>query len=79
MGNLPATPRDLAAQAGLLPRLLLKPQDAAATLQISVRKLSDLTKRGLVPAVKIDTCVRYAMSDLAEYVRGLPRGEEVGR
>ncbi len=50
------------------PRLLLKPPDAAKSLEISVRKLAELTKRGLIPAVRIDRSVRYSVADLADFV-----------
>lgn len=55
------------------PRLLLKSHDAAKSIEVSVRKLADLTRRGLVPAVKIDGSTRYAIADLEAFVKGLPR------
>ncbi|GMV25135.1 MAG: hypothetical protein AMXMBFR58_11660 [Phycisphaerae bacterium] len=57
----------------LVPPLLLKVPSAAEVLQVSPRKLADLTSRGVIPSVKIDGSVRYAMTDLQAYVAGLPR------
>ncbi len=57
----------------LIPPLLLKTPDAADVLQVSIRKLADLTSRGVIPAVKIDGSVRYAMSDLQAFVQRLER------
>lgn len=61
------------SQSSSIPRLLVKPPDAAEILQVSPRKLADLTARGLVPAVKIDGSVRYAVADLRAFVDGLTR------
>lgn len=58
----------------VLPRLLVKTVDAAFMLQVSARKLADLTARGDIPVVRIDGSVRYAVVDLEAYVRGLSRG-----
>ena len=55
-------------------RLLLKPHDAAESLQVSVRKLAELTKRGLVRAVRIDRSVRYDPADLAAFIAGMKSG-----
>ncbi|MBX3391075.1 MAG: helix-turn-helix domain-containing protein [Phycisphaeraceae bacterium] len=57
----------------LVSRLLVKTSDAALMLQVSPRKLADLTARGMVPAVRIDGSVRYAVADLESFVRSLPR------
>ncbi len=47
---------------------LLKPPEAAKALAISERKLWDLTKRGEIPCVRIDRCVRYDQRDLATWI-----------
>jgi len=59
-----------------LPLLLLKPPTAARVLQISERKLFDLTRRGAVKAVRVDHSVRYALTDLNAYVESLRAGGE---
>ncbi|HYE63526.1 MAG TPA: helix-turn-helix domain-containing protein [Phycisphaerales bacterium] len=48
--------------------LLLKPRDAAIALQLSARKLFDLTKSGEIVAVRIGRAVRYDPLDLAAYI-----------
>ena len=60
-------------QESLLPCLLVRTTDAAFMLQISPRKLAALTARGVIPVVRIDGSVRYAVADLEAYVSGLPR------
>lgn len=56
------------------PTLLLRPSDAARALAISPRKLWELTNRGDVPAVRIGRAVRYAPSDLAEWIEAQRQG-----
>ncbi len=54
------------AQAG---PLLLTAADAARTLAISPRKLWELTNRRLIPVVRIDRSVRYAVKDLQKFIQ----------
>jgi excisionase family DNA binding protein len=48
--------------------LLVKPQEAAAILSISPRKLARITREGGLRAVKIGRCVRYDPADLADWI-----------
>ena len=49
--------------------LLLKPNDAAKRLNVSVRTLRDLTnKMGEIPAVRIGKSVRYDVADLRAFI-----------
>ena len=52
-----------------VPRLALKPADAARALAISPRKLWELTARGEVPAVRHGKAVTYPVELLREYLR----------
>lgn len=47
---------------------LLTCREAAKLLGISDRKLWGLTKKGIVPMVKMDKTVRYRPEDLRKYV-----------
>jgi predicted DNA-binding transcriptional regulator AlpA len=53
-----------------VPRLLLKPREAAAALGISPRLLWSLTKSGELPCIRISRCVRYNPAALAEWIVG---------
>jgi excisionase family DNA binding protein len=48
--------------------LLWTAAEAAKSLRISQRKLWGLTKRGLIPAVRIGRAVRYSPVDLRDYI-----------
>jgi excisionase family DNA binding protein len=48
--------------------LLLRPRDAARALAIGERKLWDLTKRNLIPCVRIGRAVRYSPLDLQAWI-----------
>jgi excisionase family DNA binding protein len=48
--------------------LLLKVREAANALNISERKLWEMTKRGAIPAVRIGRAVRYDPADLQAYI-----------
>lgn len=48
--------------------LLLNPEQAAASLSISPRKLWDLRDRGEIPYLKVGRLTRYAVDDLRAYV-----------
>ena len=55
-------------------RLLLRAADAAEALGLGTRKLWELTNRGIIPCVRIDSrAVRYVVADLERWVEGLPR------
>jgi excisionase family DNA binding protein len=54
--------------APVTPRLL-NPQQAAAYMAISDRKLWSLTKEGRLPAVKIDRAVRYDLADIDMFIK----------
>ncbi len=60
--------------SGQAPHLLLKTRDAAETLQIAERTLFDLTKRGLIPVVRIGRSVRYDLRDLAKFIDANKKG-----
>jgi excisionase family DNA binding protein len=47
---------------------LLSAQQAAEYLAISERKLWNMTKENRIPAVKIDRCIRYDISDLDSFI-----------
>jgi excisionase family DNA binding protein len=49
-------------------RLLLKAREAAAALAISERTLWTLTDTGAIRSVRIGRSVRYALTDLQEYI-----------
>lgn len=55
-------------------RLLLKSPQAAAVLQISERKLWELTDEGKIPAVWIGRSKRYDRRDLVAYIDRLKEG-----
>jgi excisionase family DNA binding protein len=59
-----AAPMPLAA----IPRLLLKPKEAAAALRISPRLLWSKTKLGEIPCVRFGKSVRYAPAALQEWI-----------
>jgi hypothetical protein len=51
------------------PKLLLTQREAALALSVSERNLWDLTKRGLVPCVRVGRRgVRYSPLDLQAYI-----------
>lgn len=47
---------------------LLTAREAAEILTISPRHLWDLTKRGVLPAIKIGRSVRYARADIDAFI-----------
>ena len=49
--------------------LLLTAADAAKALAISPRKLWELTNRRIIPVVRIDRSVRYAVEDLRKFIQ----------
>lgn len=55
-------------QTAPLPHQLIKPQEAAKVLQVSLKTLYTLTKRGDIAAVRIGKAVRYAHGELAAFV-----------
>jgi excisionase family DNA binding protein len=48
--------------------MLLKPPEAARTLNVSERTLWQLTKDGKLPAVRINRAVRYDTRDLLKFI-----------
>ena len=59
------------------PPLLLKPQQAAETLQISERKLWSMTSSGEVPHIRLGRSVRYPIADLEHWIDGQKSGGQV--
>jgi hypothetical protein len=55
-------------------RPLLNRKQAAAALTISVRKLWELSDRGIIPTVKIGAAVRYDPADIAEFIARAKEG-----
>lgn len=55
-------------QPGRVPRLLLTPPEAAHALGISRSKLYELLRDGVVPSIRIGSCRRIALEDLATVV-----------
>lgn len=51
-----------------MPRLLLKPREAAEALAISPRKLWGLTKSGAIRCLRVGRAVRYSPADLAAFI-----------
>ncbi|MEQ8209403.1 MAG: helix-turn-helix domain-containing protein [Lacipirellulaceae bacterium] len=49
-------------------RILLKPAQAAESLEISQRKLWSMTNSGEIPHVRIGRSVRYPVEDLRRYI-----------
>jgi hypothetical protein len=57
-----------------IPRLLLKPRDAATALAVSPRTLWELTKRGELVPIKVPgrgkaRALRYSVVDLENWIR----------
>lgn len=67
MNTHPPSSMELQAHAGAAP-LLLKPKAAAHAVQISTRKLAELTSSGDIRAVRIGRSVRYDPADLAAFI-----------
>ena len=51
-----------------LPNLLLRPRDAARALAVSERTLWELTRRGVIPCVRLGRAVRYDPGDLRAFI-----------
>lgn len=51
-----------------VPRLLLKPRQAAEALAISYRKLWAMSASGEIPSLRIGRAVRYDLADLREWI-----------
>ncbi len=51
-----------------LPRLALRPKDAARALGIGERLLWEMTNRGEIPCVRIGRCVVYPVVVLNEWL-----------
>jgi excisionase family DNA binding protein len=50
------------------PTLLIKPGEAARLLEVSERKLWELTNRGDIPSVRIGRSVRYSRRTLERWI-----------
>lgn len=50
------------------PSHLFRPNEAAHFLAISKRTLWDLTRRGIIPSIRIKRSVRYALIDLQDFI-----------
>ena len=57
-----------------VPRLLLRPSEAAESLGISERTLWSLTDDGTIPCVRLGRSVRYDVEVLRAWVAKQPRG-----
>jgi hypothetical protein len=51
-----------------IPRLLLKPKEAAAALGISPRLLWSLTRDETIPAIRLRNAVRYSPAALQQFI-----------
>lgn len=47
---------------------LLTPQEAAEVLSVSPRLVSDMARRGELPAVRVGRYVRFRPEDLAQWI-----------
>jgi excisionase family DNA binding protein len=56
-----------------VPPMLLTSQQAAGSLQLSVRTLQTYTRAGLIPAVRIGKSVRYNPRVLAQWLDSNPQ------
>lgn len=56
----------------------MKPTDAAKALNISARKLWELTAGRLIPHVRIGRAVRYAVADLEAWIEEQKIGSRDG-
>lgn len=56
-----------------VPRLSLRPREAAEALGVSERLLSDLTSRGAIPHFRIGRAVIYPVSALQDWLRQLAK------
>lgn len=55
-------------QAGDMPRLLLRPREAAQSLGISERTLWNLTQAGTIPPIRLGRSVRYDPEVLRQWI-----------
>lgn len=60
----------------IVPRLLLRPREAAEALSISERSLWALTNAGEIPAVRINRSVRYDPLDLQRWIESKKGGKQ---
>lgn len=51
-----------------LPRLALRPKEAAAALSIGERLLWSMTNRGEIPHIKLGKCVLYPVVELERWL-----------
>lgn len=49
-------------------QLLFRKSEAAPMLGISERKLDELVNRGEIPTIRMNRSVRFALSDLHEFI-----------
>ena len=62
--NLPRPDLD---SSGHVPRIGLRPREAAAALGISDRTLWEMTKKGLIPHMRLGRSVLYRVADLEQW------------
>ncbi|HMQ14579.1 MAG TPA: helix-turn-helix domain-containing protein [Phycisphaerae bacterium] len=55
-------------QSAAVPRLALRPKEAAAALSIGERLLWSLTNRGAIPHIKLGKCVLYPVAELERWL-----------
>lgn len=55
-------------------KLLLSPQETAEKLAISIRKLWSMKSSGDIPYLRIGRSVRFALSDLHEWIEQQKQG-----
>lgn len=55
-------------------QILVTTEQAAKLFAISPRKISDLTARGKLPVVKIDSSTRYRVRDLYQFANDNLKG-----
>ena len=63
------------ALSDTVPRLLLKPREAAEALAISPRTLWARTNAGEIPCVRLGRAVRYDPADLRAWIDGQKGGQ----
>ena len=66
MDDATVTPDDI--DLAPIPRLLLRPPEAAAALGISARALWSETRIGRIPAIRIGKSVRYSPDALRAWI-----------
>ncbi len=55
-------------RSAAVPRLALRPKEAAAALSIGERLLWSMTNRGEIPHIKLGKCVLYPVAELERWL-----------